>query len=318
MVVVNGVDNQTNAHDAGRRHTASGRLGEGYPALSALAAGYQAPQLPVSFLTFGGYEMTGGVVAPTRDIDPDRLSGIAYPTLVNPTNVDTSPSYHNGSSQDLITSARTARLQRQFTNTYLPNRKGRLDTLMTARLGSDELAKLTELLTLGGNQEENRIRLAIAAYQAGIGCAANFSRGGFDTHGNHDQNHRNSMGNLLNLVNTIWRLVDDAGIADRTFMVMNSDFGRSPDYNGNNGKDHWPITSMICISEAIEGNRVVGLTNEQHRPVMLNPSSLQPDDNGVAIQPQNVHRNVRDFLGMKDSAVDSMFPLVPENDIKFL
>ena len=88
MVVINGVDNQTNSHDAGRRHTSSGRLGEGYPALSALAAGYQAPHLPVSFLTFGGYEMTGGVVAPTRDIDAERLSGIAYPARVNAENPD--------------------------------------------------------------------------------------------------------------------------------------------------------------------------------------------------------------------------------------
>lgn len=319
MVVINGIDGQTNSHDAGRRHTSSGRLGEGYPALAAIAAGYQAPHLPVSFLTFGGYEMTGGVVAPTRDIDPARLSGIAYPHLLNPTNPDTSASYHQTSSHELVAAARAARLERQVANTYLPNRRNRLDTLMTARLGSDELAQLTELLTLGGNQQENRIRLAIAAFQAGIGCAANFTRGGFDTHGNHDQNHSNRMRDLLVLINTIWTLVDEAGIADRTFMVVNSDFGRTPNYNGNMGKDHWPITSMICISDGIEeGNRVVGVTDDGHRPIMLNPSTMQEDGDGVRIEPQHVHRNIRDFLGMQGSAVDDMFPLNPADDLKIL
>jgi hypothetical protein len=204
-------------------------------------------------------------------------------------------------------------------NTHLPLRHGRQDTLMTARLGSDELRKLEELLVLDGNGEENRVALAVAAFQAGIGCAVNFARGGFDTHGNHDNNHSNAMRQLLTLVNVIWEKVDAAGIADKTFMVINSDFGRTPGYNGNGGKDHWPITSMICVSEAIEGNRVVGMTDEEHRPIPLNPSTLAMDmDNGVRIEPQHVHRSIRDFLGMQGSNMESMFPLNPGDNVAIL
>jgi hypothetical protein len=318
MTVINGVDGQTNSHDPGRRHTASGRLGEGYPVLAAMAAAHQGPHLPIAFLTFGGYEMTSGVIAPTRDVDADRLAGIAYPARINPDNTE-SADYHYESTQGLIAAARNARLETQVANMHLPHRKGRLDTLMTARLGSDQLKQLEELLpVLNGTGEENRIRLAVAAFRAGIGSAANFSRGGFDTHGNHDAAHRTRMGDLLNLMNMIMREVEDAGIADKTIMLVSSDFGRTPGYNGNNGKDHWPITSMIVVGEALEGNRVIGTTDENHRAIPVDPNTLQPSDSGVRIEPQHVHRNIRDVLGMRGTAIDQMFPITPQTDLKLL
>ena len=53
MLVINGVDAQTNSHTVGIVHNWSGRNAEGYPTTTLLAAHY-APALPVPYLSFGG------------------------------------------------------------------------------------------------------------------------------------------------------------------------------------------------------------------------------------------------------------------------
>ena len=42
---------------------------------------------------------------------------------------------------------------------------------------------------------------------------------------------------------------------DQIVVVVGSEFARTPGYNGGNGKDHWPITSMIVMANGIDGNR---------------------------------------------------------------
>ena len=66
MLVINGVDAQTNSHTVGIVHNWSGRNSEGYPAMSALLAARYGPELPVAYLSFGGYSDTGGVTRYTR------------------------------------------------------------------------------------------------------------------------------------------------------------------------------------------------------------------------------------------------------------
>ena len=58
ILVINGVDAQTNAHSVGIVHNWSGRNSEGYPTLGALCAAHYAPALPVPYLSFGGYSVT--------------------------------------------------------------------------------------------------------------------------------------------------------------------------------------------------------------------------------------------------------------------
>ncbi|MDE0179262.1 MAG: ribulose phosphate epimerase, partial [Gammaproteobacteria bacterium] len=81
MLVVNGVDAQTNSHTVGVVHNWSGRTSEGYPTATALLAGHYAPDLSVPYLSFGGYSETGGVARFTRMNNPDLLRNIATPQI---------------------------------------------------------------------------------------------------------------------------------------------------------------------------------------------------------------------------------------------
>ena len=79
MLIINGVDAQTNSHTVGIVHNWSGRNAEGYPTTTALLAAYYAPALPIPYLSFGGFSATGGVTRFTRINDANLLRDIANP-----------------------------------------------------------------------------------------------------------------------------------------------------------------------------------------------------------------------------------------------
>jgi len=318
MTVINGVNVATNNHEAGRRHNASGRLGAGYPNLAALIAGAKSPESPMAFLTFGGYDRTQGVVAPVRDGNASRLAEIAYPERINVD--DELSTYHSSKARDIIAQAREDRAAEALGQQELPRYQRSLDTLMTARTGAEELKLLQEVLPEpDANNDFRKCQLIIAAYKAGIGVSANLARGGFDTHDDHDNRQSNAMNAQLAMVNFLWAEAARQGVEDKLIVLMTSDFGRSPGYNGNMGKDHWSVTSMIAMGNGIPGNRVVGQTSDGHTLVPLDATTLQPVEDpdtqeGVRISPLTVHRGLRRILDVEGSDADLLFPLGSEED----
>lgn len=316
MTVINGVDVATNNHESGRRNMASGRLGSGYPNLAALVAGVKSPESPMAFLTFGGYERTQGVVAPVRDGNANRLAELAYPERIDAANVD-SATYHSEAAHGIIASAREERAAQMFAAQELPRYQSSLDTLMTARTGADDLKLLQEVLPEpNANNDFRKCQLIIAAYKAGIGVAANLAMGGFDTHSSHDTDHKARMNTLLRMVSFLWAEAARQGVEDKLVVLMSSDFGRSPGYNGNAGKDHWSVSSMIAMGNGIPGDRVVGRTSDGHTLVPLDATTLtEPaEDEGVRIQPMHVHRAMRRVLDVNGSDIDAAFPLGTDDD----
>lgn len=317
-MVLNGVDMATNSHEAGRRNMASGRLGEGYPNLAALVAGVSAPHLPMSFLTFGGYDRTQGVVAPTRDGNQNRLSELAFPDRLNPTD-ELSATYHQPVAKDIINAAREARAEAIMAKEKLPRVDAAIGAMMTARLGSEQLQLLQEVLPApDANGDFRAVQLMMAAYKAGIAVAGNIDKGGFDTHDDHDNRHRPRMTELITLVDRIWQEAELQGIADKVVVMVGSDFGRTPNYNGDSGKDHWPVSSMLLMGQGVPGGVTVGASDDGHNPRMLDPSTLQPTDDidaGIRLQPRHVHKAVRRLMGVDGSAQDAAFPIaIPEEE----
>lgn len=318
MTVVNGVDTATNNHESGRRNMASGRLGSGYPNLAALVAGVKSPESPMAFLTFGGYERTQGVVAPVRDGNASRLAELAFPERIDAANVE-SPTYHSAAAQEIIAAAREERAGATFAAQELPRYQRSLDSLMTARSGASDLKLLQEVLPVpNANANFRKCELIIAAYKAGIAVSANLSMGSFDTHSNHDNDHRAAMNSLLRVVNFLWAEAARQGVDDKLVVLLSSDFGRTPAYNGNGGKDHWSVSSMIALGNGIPGDRVVGLTSDGHTLVPLDKATLtapaeNPDD-GVRIEPMHVHRAMRRLMDVEGSDLDLAFPLGTEAD----
>ena len=99
------------------------------------------------------------------------------------------------------------------------------------------------------------------------------------------------------------------GIRDKTTVLVGSDFGRTPYYNGGNGKDHWPVTSMLAMGKGVAGNSVIGGTDANVNALPVNTTTLQPDANGTKITPQHVHAALRQMAGISGHENSRQYPL---------
>lgn len=311
LLVVNGIDTATNGHDSGSRFTWSGKLAEGNPSFGALVAAAKSRSSPMAFLSYGGYDFTGGLVAPTRSGDTGVLQRIAYPDRIDPD--DENARFHTTATEDRIKAAMQQRLEAQQQRTRLPRVKNAMATLYAARLGEGEVKRLADYLPSeldnSGNPLRRQAQLALASYKAGLSVSVNLDVGGFDTHGDHDAQHIPALAQLLEGVDFLLEEAERMDVADKVVVVIGSDFGRTPGYNDGDGKDHWSITSMMFMGPGIQGGRVIGATTERHHPRTVDPSTLALSDSGIRITPEHVHRALRKLAGIEEADVAKRHPV---------
>jgi hypothetical protein len=316
MLVINGIDTQTNSHDDGRRHTWSGRIGFGYPSFGAIASSVIAPDLPLSLVHANGYSETAGITRFSRLQNPDLISN-----LVNDSSVQVDNETYTlfaANEIDLINQYQNERLDRLMaSSTLLPRQEKGMNNLFLANSTRDDLDAFADLLpdTFEEDNDFRAAQLALLAYQSGLCVSAQLGFNGFDTHQTHDEDHFDSLAKLTDLVAFIFDTAEAAGFANKIVLTMSSDFGRTPYYNAGEGKDHWPIGSAIIIQEGASwGNRVVGATDEGHNALSINPSTLAIDNstNGIRLEPKHLQQAIRQLGGVDQSSIAQLFPLNAE------
>jgi len=313
LLVVNGIDTQTNSHDTGKRFVWSGKLEEGYPSVGALAAAPYADQ-PMAFITNGGYDFTASLVAPVRTSGTRTFNQLAFPNSQYPDDPQRQQqNFFSDSSYTRIQQARAARLARLQSAETLPRRARQMEVLQTSRNSNVDLSQLLQFLP--GDLSDGlkgQAEIAVAAFRSGSAVSANLSLSGFDTHGNHDREQTESLTELLEGVDRLWDLIEANGMQDQVTVLIGSDFGRTPFYNNGAGKDHWNVTSVMAMGAGVTGNRVIGQTNENFNARRINASNLEPDSNGIVITPRHIHRALRDFIGVPTD-LDNRFPIAVES-----
>ena len=334
MLVINGVDAQTNSHTVGVVHNWSGRNSEGYPAMTALLAAAYGNDLPVAYLSFGGYSRTGGVARYTRLNNADLLRSIATPDIVSD---NPSRRYIGEADWASLRSRLSVATQRLAEAPGLLPDEARNRTLYRTAFEaseglkayadvippSDQLEQAVEFTASSNNSFRSDLRrqaqLAVLAFKSGVAVSADLRLGGFDTHANHDEEQGWLLGNLTDTVDYLWDYAEAHGVADRLVVVMGSDFGRTNFYNSQNGKDHWPIGSYIVMEKNQPWtNRVVGETDGLHFAQKINPATLERDDaNGTIIYPKHVHKALRRYLGIENTPGALRFPFGTTEDFAF-
>lgn len=318
LLVFNGVDTSTNSHDVGVRNTWSGTLTENKASFAALVAAAAGGSLPMSYISYGGYDVTGGSVAVTRVGNLEAIRKIAYPNVIDPLYDQNKTQFYTDETAARIAASRDARHQAIAGKQNLPRLKDAMGMLYTARSGQNELKKLTEYLPAQLEQSNLRrqIQIALAAYRAGICVSVNLTTGGFDTHGNNDQQQFPRLANIWDGVRYLVTEATAQGVWGNVVVIMGSDFGRTPGYNMGDGKDHWSITSMMAMGKGIPGGKVIGKTTDRHNPYNIDPNTLQPvEGGGLRLKPGHIHRALRRLAGIDQSELAIRFPIKEKEEL---
>lgn len=319
LLTFNGLDYSVNNHSPGARYMATGKLDSlSYPTFAALVAACRGSTCPLAFLTFGNYSATGNLVAMSRVPYLPSLQRIANADAVegNPK----SP-YHDKFALDRIEQALRAQHEATATGPRLPRAERGENMLYAAQVNSKALERVTQYIPKTNPKERlsQQAEIALASFKAGVCVSANLDIGQFDSHANNDPDQMKLIPEFLAGIAYLIRRADELKIRDQLVVIVQSEMGRTPNYNKGNGKDHWSIGSAMFLGQGIQGNRVIGATDDKQFAVPLDPQTLAAaadKDKGVRIRPEHIHESLRELAGIADHPLSKKFPLGVADDQK--
>jgi uncharacterized protein (DUF1501 family) len=291
---------------------ATGKLDSlAYPTFAALVAACNGPTCPLSFLTFGNYSNTGNIVAMSRVPYIQSLRQIASADSVegNPRTP-----YHDDFVLSRIEQALHDQQEARATQPLLPRQERAENMLYAAQVNSKAMQRITPYIPSSMPKERlaQQAEIALASFKAGVCVSANLSIGQFDSHANNDTDQMKLIPELLAGIAYVLRRSEELKIRDKLVVVMQSEMGRTPNYNKGNGKDHWSIGSVMFLGPGIKGNRVIGATDDKQFHVTLNPQTLACEKDkaaGIRVRPEHIHDVLRQYAGISDHALAKKFPL---------
>ena len=311
LLTLNGLDYSVNNHSPGARYMATGKLDSlSYPTFAALVAACRGPECPLAFLTFGNYSATGNLVAMSRVPYVQSLRKIANADGVEGN--ERSP-YHDKFALDRIEEALRDEKTSRAAEPRLPRAERAENMLYGAQVNSKALQRVTQYIptTIPKERMSQQAEIALASFKAGVCVSANLTIGQFDSHANNDPDQMKLIPEFLAGIAYLIRRAGELKIREQLVVVIQSEMGRTPNYNAGNGKDHWSIGSIQFLGRGIAGNRVVGATDDKQFAVPIDPPTLKLDkEKGVRVRPEHVHAALREFAGIADHPYSKRFPLV--------
>jgi hypothetical protein len=316
LLVVNGLDYSVNNHDPCSRYMATGKLDSlAYPTFAALVAACKGTQYPLAFLTFGNYSTTGNLVPMARIPYLQSLNLVANADAVS--GVAQHP-YHDGFVIDRIEQALKEQAETRAGECRLPRVERAQSMLYAAQVNSKALQRVTPFVPKSPAKERlaQQADIALASFKAGVCVSANLTIGQFDSHNNNDVDQMKLIPEFLAGIDYLFRRAEELKIREQLVVVIESEMGRTPNYNNGNGKDHWSIGSAMFLGRGIKGDRVIGATDEKQFLVPVDPKSLKTDkDKGIRMRPEHLHHALRELAGIDAHAFSKQFPLgVTETD----
>src|SRR5262249_47024935 len=145
----------------------------------------------------------------------------------------------------------------------LPRAEHAENMLFAAQANSKALARVTPYIpkTIPKERLSQQADIALASFKAGVCVSANLSIGQFDSHANNDADQMKLIPEFLAGIRYVMRRAEELKIREKLVVVVQSEMGRTPNYNSGNGKDHWSIGSILFLGRGIKGNRVIGATD---------------------------------------------------------
>jgi hypothetical protein len=310
LLTFNGLDYSVNNHSPGARYMATGKLDSlAYPTFAALVAACRGPDCPLAFLTFGNYSATGNLVAMSRVPYMGSLKQIALADAVDGN--DRAP-YHDKFALDRIEEALRKEHEANTSQPRLTRAERGESMLYAAQVNSKALQRVTKFIPSSIPKERlsQQAEIALASFKAGVCVSANLDIGQFDSHANNDPDQMRLIPEFLAGIAYLVRRAGELKIRDQLVVVVQSEMGRTPNYNAGNGKDHWSIGSAMFLGRGIKGNRVIGATDEKQFAVPFDPQALKLEkEKGIRVRPEHLHEALRELAGIANHPLCKKFPL---------
>jgi hypothetical protein len=312
--IFNGLDLSVNNHTPCARYMATGKLDSlAYPTFPALVAACYGSTAPLAFLTFGNYSATGNLVPMSRVPYLQSLNLLARADNVS--GVAQHP-YHDPFVSSRIEQALEQQFQARVSESRLPRVERSRSTLYAAQVNSKALERVVPFIPKSSSKERlaQQTDISLAAFKAGVCVSANLSIGQFDSHNNNDPDQMKLIPEFLAGIDDLMKKAETLKIRDKIVVIMQSEMGRTPNYNNGNGKDHWSINSIMFMGKNIHGNRLIGATDEKQQLVPIDPKTLAiHKTQGIRVRPEHIHQSLRQYAGIENHAFSRQFPLGVSN-----
>ncbi|MEJ2042532.1 MAG: DUF1501 domain-containing protein [Reinekea sp.] len=325
MRVLNGVDNRTNSHSTGTQYADTGSMAMGYPDFSALYSAVKGADRPLAWMTDGsGNNESAGLVARSSAADADIFDILADPTRDRDADLN---QHMTSSFRPFLDRANAARERLQAQQENLPLRRQYQDQLYLVRAQGSQFTDTAnvinqpepgtlaeEVLKAANSGTQRHMRVGAAGFSTGMASSMQVGFGGFDTHGDHDNNHYPRIRRVLVDLHFLFRALEAYGVLNQTTIVVGSDFGRTPWYNDGDGKDHWAVTSYLLFGNGVSGGTSVQATNGLVEARNVNTSNLQAvSSGGTLMTASHLHLALRKFAGIQNHEYSLEFPIDAED-----
>lgn len=144
------------------------------------------------------------------------------------------------------------------------------------------------------NDETEKTKLGYGLNSFGMGCLlarrlveydvkyVQVNLGGFDLHTNIDVGMQRQGAVLDQALNALIGDLKNRGLFDETLIVLNTEFGRTPKINDDDGRDHHPQAyNALMLGGGIKGGQVYGKMDEMCSSVIENKCA--PNDVNATI-----------------------------------
>jgi len=166
-----------------------------------------------------------------------------------------------------------------------------------AEMYDDAIAmmKSEDLKAFSLNDEAPDVRATYGREAFGQGCLlarrlvergvrfVEVSLGGWDTHNANFVRVPELCDTLDKGLSALIADLNSRGLLEETLIVLNSEFGRTPDINQNVGRDHYPKAfSGVMFGGGVKGGYVYGRTDKEGREVVENKVKIQDFNASIA------------------------------------
>ncbi|MBK7829792.1 DUF1501 domain-containing protein [Nannocystis sp.] len=303
--IVRGLQVSSVAHPDASRRILTGVASDSAPDVAAIASAVHGADLAAPYLILGRTAYSGpygSLGARTGSVN--QIVTLLNPSLsLPPIGGPLLPHVPTDVEEALIREHVLARAERELTAS---GGNHRVDDFISSLHRGDLLREIGVVGEIElARSFSAQIDLAVEALARGLCHSVQIETGEWDTHTDNARQgplHDDFFAGLTQLVTALAARPGSAQgskLLDETTIVVVSELGRTPRFNGDKGKDHWPVTSALLIGSGVAGGRVVGATTDALAGVDIDFNTGAPDPKGKPLLYSSFAAGVLALVGVE-------------------